>query len=66
MARLAASSKVLRMTTFGSSVRSLSLLVVLMGLVAAEYEGSPADFESSISSAYSGNELKLSGTMTTW
>lgn len=68
--RRVASSKVLKMTTLGSSPLTLeSPLVALVGLLATELLHSLVGFDlvfSSASSAYSGREAKLSGVMTTW
>jgi hypothetical protein len=65
--RRVTSSKVFSMTTVGSSVRSFSVLITLTGLLVTEYTDSvTVDLCFSASSVYSGNELKLSGTMITW
>lgn len=65
--RRVTSSKVFRMTTLGSSVGSVSVLTTLTGLLVTEYTDSvTVDLGFSASSAYSGSELKLSGTMITW
>lgn len=65
--RRVTSSKVFRMTTLGSSVGSVSVLTTLTGLLVTEYTDSvTVDLGFSASSAYSGNKLKLSGTMITW
>lgn len=65
--RRVTSSKVFNMTTLGSSVKSFSVLITLIGLLATEYTDSvTVDLGFSASSAYSGNELKLPGTMITW
>lgn len=65
--RRVVSSKVFRITTFGSSLTLHSLRATDVGLVAAELLHSLADFDLNLSSsAYSGNEEKLSGVITTW
>jgi hypothetical protein len=65
--RRVTSSNVFRMTTLGSSVGSVSVLITLTGLPATEYTDSvTVALGFSASSAYSGSELKMSGTMITW
>jgi hypothetical protein len=65
--RRVTSSKVFNMTTLGSSVGSFSVLITLTGLLVTEYTDSvKVALCFSASSAYSGNELKLSGTIITW
>lgn len=65
--RRVTSSKVFRMTVLGSSLASFSILITLTGLFVTEYTVSVTfELGFSASSAYSGSELKLSGTMITW
>lgn len=65
--RRVTSSKVFRMTVLGSSLASFSVLITLTGLFVTEYTVSvTVELGFSASSAYSGSELKLSGTMITW
>lgn len=65
--RRVASSKVFRMTTFGSSLALHSLRTIDVGLLAAELLHSLAGLDLDFSSsAYSGRDEKLSGVMTTW
>jgi hypothetical protein len=65
--RRVTSSKVFRMTVLGSSLASFSVLIALTGLFVTEYTVSvTVELGFSGSSAYSGSELKLSGTMITW
>lgn len=68
--RRVTSSKAFKITTLGSSPRTLhSLLAALVGLLATELlqslEALDLDFSFG-SSAYSGSDEKLSGVITTW